>query len=282
MYSKSQELSSCALRVPGLARAKLQSLLHVVLHLPVPFHPSQSHQVLAFPASQVVAFQHPIPSDVLARLGFADVGPAEGEETLWAPMAITQAPAGGVTVTGGNGLLLHVSGETGCITRYELAGGQILAEGGGGVGPCLWRAPTDNDRGGVKGNSYAARWKAAGLDRLAPEPGTLSLSAEHRGAEVVVEASWTLKPSATAGVGLVEGVGVGEVGGAHWLALKEESKSSDQRAADVEAQNSRRAPPLLSLPPPYTHVALFPPSLSPSWPFLPPPSSPLFYCPTVI
>jgi len=28
------------------------------------------------------------------------------------------------------------------------------------------RACTDNDRGGVKGSSYAARWIAAGLDRM--------------------------------------------------------------------------------------------------------------------
>ena len=32
--------------------------------------------------------------------------------------------------------------------------------------PCLWRALTDNDRGGAGGTSYGARWAAAGLDRM--------------------------------------------------------------------------------------------------------------------
>ena len=37
--------------------------------------------------------------------------------------------------------------------------------------PCLWRAPTDNDKGGGQ-NSYASKWKAALLD-------TLSFRTEH-------------------------------------------------------------------------------------------------------
>lgn len=36
----------------------------------------------------------------------------------------------------------------------------------GEVAPVLFRAATDNDRGGSGGTSYAARWAAAGLDRL--------------------------------------------------------------------------------------------------------------------
>ena len=32
--------------------------------------------------------------------------------------------------------------------------------------PCMWRALTDNDRGGSGGTSYGARWAAAGLDRM--------------------------------------------------------------------------------------------------------------------
>ncbi|GFH23215.1 lactase, partial [Haematococcus lacustris] len=36
----------------------------------------------------------------------------------------------------------------------------------------LWRAPTDNDRGGFGSSSYAARWLAAGLDRLDVEEGS--------------------------------------------------------------------------------------------------------------
>jgi beta-galactosidase len=36
--------------------------------------------------------------------------------------------------------------------------------------PCLFRAATDNDRGGSGGASHAARWAAAGLDRLAVVP----------------------------------------------------------------------------------------------------------------
>lgn len=35
----------------------------------------------------------------------------------------------------------------------------------GGILPCLWRAPTDNDKGGNL-NSYASKWRAAALDNI--------------------------------------------------------------------------------------------------------------------
>lgn len=60
-------------------------------------------------------------------------------------------------------LELSVSGSSGCIERYSLGGGALLAAP---LEPCFTRAATDNDRGGMCGSSYAARWAAAGLDRL--------------------------------------------------------------------------------------------------------------------
>ena len=54
-----------------------------------------------------------------------------------------------------------------CNPRRYSAGTAVLTRG---PLPCFWRAPTDNDRGGA-GMSYDARWRAAGLHRLAPAGG---------------------------------------------------------------------------------------------------------------
>ena len=123
----------------------------------------------------------------------------------------------------------------------QVEGRALLADNGMGIHPCFWRAPTDNDRGGVKGHSYAARWAAAGLQRLGVAPGTLSISADHGSRincrTVDITASWQMVPLAsTSGEAvnqLSESVGVGEVGGAHWLSLKEESRPEDQRLEDA-------------------------------------------------
>jgi beta-galactosidase/beta-glucuronidase len=64
----------------------------------------------------------------------------------------------------------RIGGTTGCLeelrrgsdssnTTENLLASPLL--------PCLFRAATDNDRGGSGGASHAARWAAAGLDRLA-------------------------------------------------------------------------------------------------------------------
>jgi beta-galactosidase len=72
-------------------------------------------------------------------------------------------------------LEVSIGGASGCIERlcYALEDG---ASSGGSTSyslldeplqPCFYRACTDNDRGGSGGSSYAGRWVAAGLDRLA-------------------------------------------------------------------------------------------------------------------
>ena len=48
----------------------------------------------------------------------------------------------------------QVSSATGVVTRWAVAGTEILAEP---IVPCFYRAPTDNDRGGSGGNSHANR-----------------------------------------------------------------------------------------------------------------------------
>ena len=48
----------------------------------------------------------------------------------------------------------QVSSATGVVTRWVVAGTEILAEP---IVPCFYRAPTDNDRGGSGGNSHANR-----------------------------------------------------------------------------------------------------------------------------
>jgi beta-galactosidase len=107
---------------------------------------------------------------------------------------------------------------SGIITSYNVKGEEMFTAP---LKMCFYRAPTDNDRGGSGGTSYAARWKAAGLDRLITKPGSCEVTIDN--AAKVVKAQWTLIPEklndkeAEAAVAAVEGVGVGEVGGMHWL-----------------------------------------------------------------
>ncbi len=56
-----------------------------------------------------------------------------------------------------------LSGISGCLERLAVGGCELLAAP---LEPCFFRAATDNDRGGSGGSSHAARWVAAGLDRL--------------------------------------------------------------------------------------------------------------------
>lgn len=42
--------------------------------------------------------------------------------------------------------------------------------------PAFYRAPTDNDRGGSGGSSHASRWREAGLNRMAADPTTISVT----------------------------------------------------------------------------------------------------------
>jgi len=78
------------------------------------------------------------------------------------PLSVTTSPAGDVVVRGPQGLLLTVAKGTGCIAAVEQQQLLLLQQ----MLPCFMRPTTDNDRGGSGGSSYAARWAAAGLDRL--------------------------------------------------------------------------------------------------------------------
>jgi len=178
------------------------------------------------------------PDQLTAALRTALAGGAGGSGAL----RVEQAADGTVVVSGGKGLQLEVSGQTGCISRYSVNNKQLLA---GPLAPCFFRATTDNDRGGSGGSSYAARWIAAGLDRLAVE-GPISvkvLPSQQKGGGgggsggwdgAVIEAEFVLKPSAAAAgaVGSVAGAGVGETGGAHWMAA--EAAAATSSADQVE------------------------------------------------
>ncbi|GIL52349.1 hypothetical protein Vafri_8240 [Volvox africanus] len=130
-------------------------------------------------AGHVVAHQQlPLPKRV-------DLGPAEraAAAVLANAAAVTAAAAaaaalphlqyeqdlasGTVTIfqSGPNGLHFRICGASGCIESYSVGGSELLAAP---LEPCFFRACTDNDRGGTCGSSYAARWVAAGLDRLRP------------------------------------------------------------------------------------------------------------------
>jgi beta-galactosidase/beta-glucuronidase len=61
-----------------------------------------------------------------------------------------------------NDVLLEFDKGFGCITALERAGRPLLLRG---PKLNLWRAPTDNDRGGM-GNSFESAWKNAGYDHL--------------------------------------------------------------------------------------------------------------------
>ncbi|XP_077218158.1 glycoside hydrolase family 2 protein [Tasmannia lanceolata] len=57
---------------------------------------------------------------------------------------------------------IKVNTQTGMIESWKVGGSPVLQKG---ILPCIWRAPTDNDKGGDS-NSYATKWKAAFLDNL--------------------------------------------------------------------------------------------------------------------
>lgn len=118
-----------------------------------------------------------------------------------------------LVVSTASGVAFSIDPRTGLVTSIRLPDAtELLASP---LVPCLYRAPTDNDRGGSGGSSHAARWAAAGLDRL-----TVTSASVHRsGAWVLADLvlAPTLDGSGSLGA-QVEGVGVGELGGTHWLA----------------------------------------------------------------
>lgn len=148
------------------------------------------------------------------------------------------------TGRGGGGFRCVISRDSGCIVAYEQDGRPMLQTP---LEPCFFRAATDNDRGGSGGASYAARWLAAGLDRMAPVPDSCTLEVERRAdtGSVVVKASWTMRPSSAQGVELVQtgGAGVSEMGGAHWYSQEGEpdaASSSSSGAAAAAAPSDPR------------------------------------------
>jgi beta-galactosidase len=88
--------------------------------------------------------------------------PQQQQQQCGPPLTVTTSPEGDIILKGNDGLVVSVSKLTGCIAAVQ-KGQQLLLQG---MLPCFMRATTDNDRGGSGGSSYAARWAAAGLDRL--------------------------------------------------------------------------------------------------------------------
>lgn len=167
--------------------------------------------------------------------GAAAGAAAGGAKAAAAALRVERSVDGGVVVSGPEGFRLAVSGATGCIESVEARGQRLVVRG---LMPCLFRAGTDNDRGGSGGMSYLGRWVAAGLDRLGVEGPVEIRVVEGEGAGgqedgggrgeegtagrvVEIECSFVLRPSAAVAAAEVEGgAGVGEVGGAHWMAAE--------------------------------------------------------------
>jgi beta-galactosidase len=75
---------------------------------------------------------------------------------------VEPSTSGDITITGPSNLRVVFSASSGGLGEFSFADRNLLQD----LQPCFMRAPTDNDRGGSGGSSYAARWAAAGLDRF--------------------------------------------------------------------------------------------------------------------
>ena len=114
--------------------------------------------------------------------------------------------------SGASGASIGVDERTGDLVSYVVDGMEFLDRP---MRLCMYRAPTDNDRGGSGGKSHAARWKAAGLDILRPSVTSIDVGPSS------VTVSIRMRPDEDSygkATGVEEGVGVGEVGGSHWFA----------------------------------------------------------------
>ena len=105
---------------------------------------------------------HEVQTVQLALAGLLPPQPAPSSSGGGAQQAATAAPpavqqdAAGVTVSGGGGWELRFDAASGGLASWTAAGGRrVLAAP---LAPCFYRAPTDNDKGGSGGSSYAARW----------------------------------------------------------------------------------------------------------------------------
>jgi len=127
---------------------------------------------------------------------------------------LAEETRGTLRVTHGRGWV-EFSKKTGGISRMSCAGQDVDL---GDFRVCLYRAATDNDRGGASGSSYMSRWHKAGLDNLRQEDVQLEVTGSSE-EEVGIRAQWRLRPEVIASeVANAETAGVGEMGGAHWFA----------------------------------------------------------------
>lgn len=137
-----------------------------------------------------------------------------------------------------------ISSSNGCLTSLQLHshGNEPREMISSPLRPCLWRACTDNDRGGSGGFSYAARWIFAGLDRLEVSgPVELDVKRSDKGC-VSVESRFTLKPRPWSSDAERQEAAarVGELGGFHWLAehpsstAQDDSKKSNSNEGHVD------------------------------------------------
>lgn len=101
--------------------------------------------------------------------------PGPGEPGLavpagMAPLTVSEG-AGEVTVvteTAHGMVVVGIDKRTGWVSRYQVGDRELLKEP---LQLCMFRAPTDNDRGGSGGTSYAFRWMRAGLHALRVDHG---------------------------------------------------------------------------------------------------------------
>lgn len=125
---------------------------------------------------------------------------------------------------------LTIDTQTGNVISYIVGNRTILDQH---LQACLYRAPTDNDRGGSGGKSYAARWKAAGLHDLQPQGCTISHSKV--GDASLITCKVRLHPRDIPPEQMDhtdEGVGVGELGGAHWF--------SEEAHEDIDSKDDEK------------------------------------------
>ena len=95
-----------------------------------------------------------------------------GSTPVSAPAPSAPALALAVKATGatievtGEGFTAAFDAAAGGLSSYRWRGNELLARA---LRPNLWRVPTDNDEGGGQ-ESFAHRWRQAGLDRLVLQP----------------------------------------------------------------------------------------------------------------
>ncbi|CAD7702984.1 unnamed protein product [Ostreobium quekettii] len=139
------------------------------------------------------------------------------------------------------GLMVQIDKPSGAVDSLAYCGAALLSAP---VLPCLFRAPTDNDRGGAQGTSHAARWCSAGLDRLTCDGVATVEVAERTDESATVAAKWRMKPrpktSGEGGESSATAVGVSEVGGAHWFADRGDGRDGilepEGKGGDLEGE----------------------------------------------